>query len=125
MSRFTSNGSWGAQYIFAASGLMNDLKLDEEDYTNGLHAIQAGEIYLRVPGDIYATGYFREAYPSTPYVTFTPCSNPSGYYWMSASGTSSFTIRFIASPNEGDVGSGASTFPYRIGTWRASPWPHT
>lgn len=139
---FTNSTAWGAQFIYSASGLLNSLKslesVGSSDYTalntkiatTSGHFIakdnqfQAGEMWQRVAGDIYATGYFRVPYATTPYVEFTPHVDPSGRFWVTASGLTTFTVRFQACPNQGDVGAGTTTFPYKLGTWTASPYPH-
>jgi hypothetical protein len=139
---FTDSTAWGAQFIYSASGLLNSLKslesVGSSDYstlntkiaTTSGHFIakdnqfQAGEMWQRVAGDIFATGYFRVPYTTIPYVEFTPHVNTSGIFWISASGLTTFTVRLLNCPNQGDVGTGATTFPYKLGSWQAYPYPH-
>ena len=121
MSIFSSNGTWGAGYIYSASGLLNDLKILGEVMTTDRDAMQAGELYMYGINEVTATGYFRVPYGKTPYVMFTPHVSPSGTYRVSASGVNSFTVRFTTTPFGNNF---TLNNILKLGTWTSNVYPH-
>lgn len=100
----------GANFVYSASGLWYFLQ----------HA-QAGELYVYSANETKATGFFRPTYDgdiritTAPRVQVTAVTNPSGAFWVSASGVDQFEVTFATAP----FGTGQSTFPLRVANWLA------
>lgn len=96
----------GANYVYSASGLYDDLK----------HS-QAGELYIDALGEVTATGFFKYPYAiaDIPRVQITPVYNPSGFFWISASGEEKFTVTFQNAP----VTDAAVPTPKHVANWLA------
>jgi len=101
----------GPGYVFSASGITRDLQ-----------KIQAGELYIHGANEVTATGFFKYQYPTNeiPRVQVTPVADPSGTFYVSASGESKFVVTFSTTPLGDDKGGTPATqlVPMRIATWQ-------
>lgn len=99
--------SFGANFCLAPSGLYNSLR-----------KIQEGSLYITGAGEVTATGYFKYPRPEVPIPYVTMVVNPSGNWWVSASGDSSFTVTFASTPYGDDfMEIGTITGHYWVGNW--------
>jgi hypothetical protein len=106
--------TFGANFCFAPSGLWNAFR-----------KVQEGELYIRGSGEVTATGFFKYVRPGVPVPYVTMVVDPSGDWWVSASGDSSFTVTFETTPylDDFDQTGSSSDSPeysdlyYRVGNW--------
>jgi len=99
--------NFGANFCFAPSGLYGAFKNAQE-----------GELYITGAGEVTATGFYKYVRPSTPVPYVTMVVNPSGNWWVTASGDSSFTLTFATTPYGDDFNEiGTITGRYRVANW--------
>lgn len=100
----------GANFVYAPSGLYYFLQ-----------HVQAGELYIDSESQLTATGFFDPTYDgdvritSAPHVQVIPTVDPSGRYYVSASGVDSFTVTFTTIP----FGAGHTDYPVKVADWLA------
>ena len=116
MSNFNSDmSSYGANWLFSVSGIQR-----------ALGQVQVGALYLSDVGETKATGFFDPSWdgdgrmgdsdtPGAPRVTVTPSVDPSGRFYISASGAKQFTVTFTATP----YGDNFASAPYKVADWLA------
>lgn len=116
MARFNSDvTAYGANWLYSISGVQRSLG-----------QIQAGQLYLETINETKATGFFNPNWEGdgrlgdsvvtgAPHVQITPSVDPSGRYYISASGTESFTVTFLTTP----IGDNFADVPYKVADWLA------
>ena len=98
---------FGANFCLAPSGLYGTFKNAQE-----------GELYITGAGEVTATGYFKYVRPGVPIPYVTMVKDPSGHWWVSASGDSSFVVNFETTPYGDDFAQiGTITGRYWMANW--------
>ena len=116
MATFNSDVTrYGANWLHSISGVQR-----------ALGQIQAGQLYLATVNETKATGFYNpnwqgdgrlgdDSTTGAPHVQVTPCVDPSGRFFISASGTESFVVTFTTTP----IGDNFAAVPYKVADWLA------
>ncbi len=98
---------FGANFCFAPSGLYNAFRKAQE-----------GSLYITGAGEVTATGYFKYVRPGVPVPYVTMVVDPSGDWWVAASGDSYFVVTWETTPYGDDFEEiGTITGHYRVANW--------